>query len=346
MRILLAFNGEFFHVGAFFRKALEEMGHSFLFLDDREYFQVLDRSLVHKAAARLLGKPLTYSRFNRDLAESARRFRPQLVLIGKGAYVAPGTLERIQRETGAVLANFSSDDPFNPAVSTRDILEGIPHYDLYVCTKRAILDDVHRAGCAHAVFVPFAYEPALHFPEKPATPEEEQRFSSDVVFAGGADRDRFPYFETLLEKLPGVRLHLYGGFWERHPRLRRRHRGMALGRDYRLAIGGAKIAPCLVRRANRDGHVMRTFEIPACGGFLLAERTAEHLEFFEEDKEAAYFSSPEEMADKVRYYLNHEAERVRLAQAAHRRVVAERHTYRHRLEQILALVCEKLGTAG
>ena len=31
-------------------------------------------------------------------------------------------------------------------------------------------------------------------------------------------------------------------------------------------ISGARIALCLVRRSNRDGHCMRTFEVPAAGG--------------------------------------------------------------------------------
>ena len=102
-----------------------------------------------------------------------------------------------------------------------------------------------------------------------------------------------------------------------------------------MALSGAKIAPCLVRRANRDGHVMRSFEVPACCTFMLAERTEEHLELFEEGKEAAYFSSPEQLVEKVRYYLTQEKERKRMAEAAYRKVTSGKHTYKDRLENIL-----------
>jgi len=237
-----------------------------------------------------------------------------------------------------VLVNYATDDPWNPRVSTSDLIRAICCYDLYACTKRAIIPDVQAAGCSRAIFVPFGYKPTIHYPEKPATSEERLRFDSDVVFIGGCDPDRVSYFEALVRTLPYLRFHLYGGYWNRHPLLRRYYRGFALGRDYRLALGGAKIALALVRRANRDGHAMRSFEIPACGAFMLAERTEEHLEWFEEGKEAAYFSSPEELIDKVRYYLTHDEERVRLARKGYEKVTSQGHTYKDRLIQILKTV--------
>ena len=85
-----------------------------------------------------------------------------------------------------------------------------------------------------------------------------------------------------------------------------------------------------------DGHAMRTFEIPACGGFMLAERTEEHMELFDEGKEADFFGPPEELGDKVRYYLKHDSKRMRMSEAAYQRVTTGRNTYKDRLEQILA----------
>jgi glycosyltransferase involved in cell wall biosynthesis len=338
VRILLIGNMTFYHIGAFFRNALHTLGLPHVALDVSLYDQVPGPPIVRKVANRLMGRRLfRYWRFNRDIRAAARDFRPEMVLITGGSPVGGSTLRELKEQTGAVLVNYATDDPFNKAASPPWAASNIPLYDVYASTKRAIICDVRAAGCRQVAFVPFGYEPSLHFPDKTESGKELERFSSDVVFAGGGDRDRYPYFEALVHGIPDLRLHLYGRYWDRNSVLSRYNRGFALGRNYRLALRGAKIAPCLVRRANRDGHVMRSFELPACGAFMLAERTEEHQEFFREGEEVGYFNSPAELVEKVRYYLEHDGERQRMAEAAYRRVTTGGHTYAHRLQQILEL---------
>src|SRR5262249_55230615 len=156
------------------------------------------------------------------------------------------------------------------------------------------------------VYVPFGYKPEHHFPQQPQTPEQHRRFDADVSFVGGCDPDRVPIMSALIKAVPNLRLNLFGWFWDRYPETRAYFRVPAWGQDQRMAFGGSKIVINLVRRANRDGHGPRTFEIPACGGFMLTDRTDEQRTFLEEDKEAVYFSSSEEMIDKVKYYLAHD----------------------------------------
>lgn len=337
MRILLCGSSKFYGVGFSFNRALRQLGHEVHFVDEQDFFGGLSRSFWPKLAYRILGRrPLTYWTYNRHLRRVACSFRPQLVLVTKGMFVRPDTLGLIKIETGATLINYATDDPFNPVVSTSDMRAAIPLYDLYATTKRANIEDLRQAGCRNPVYVGFGYDPELHFPESPM-PDEAHCWASDVVFIGGCDADRVPFFEALAQ-LPHLNLRLYGGYWNRHRKLRSYWRGFAVGREYRLALCSSKIAPCLVRRANRDAHVMRTFEIPACGVFMLAERTEEHLELFEEDKEAAYFSSPQELVDKVRYYLAHDEERQRIAGAGYRRVTSGKHTYKDRLVEIMRMV--------
>lgn len=338
MRILYAETSDFLPVSAHFLEALEAMAErgecEFTFFDEASYRRP-QRSIAGRIVRRIVGRPAGYRALNAALAAEARRLHPDLVLIGKGAYFAPATLAAVRAATGASMINWATDDPFNPASSTRDLVESIALYDLYVCTKRAIMDDVRRAGCANVAYVRFGYKPQVHFPEAPANDDEARRFESDVTFIGGGDDDRAPYFETLVGAIPGLRLHLHGGYWNRYPKLHPYWRGNATGRDFRLAVGGAKIAVNLVRRANRDDHVMRTFEIPACGGFMLTERSATHDELFSADNEAVFFNSPDELVAKVRIYLGRDEDRARIAAAGHRKITQGRHTYGDRLAEII-----------
>jgi len=152
--------------------------------------------------------------------------------------VAAATLRRLKERIGAKFVDFATDDPFKMLAWPRRVAASLPFYYLYVCTKRAIMDDVRAAGCRQMAFVPFGYEPFLHFPDKFGCTEESEELSSDVVFVGMGDRDRYPHFEALVRGIPGLRLHLYGLCWNRNRTLARYHRGLALGRDFRSALGG------------------------------------------------------------------------------------------------------------
>jgi spore maturation protein CgeB len=299
------------------------------------------RMLAYEAAARFLRyrrHPVRYADLNRRLLEEAKKFAPQVVLIVMGFHIAPETLHAVKKETGAVLINYATDDPFNERTSPANVREAIPLYDVYACTKRAMMDDVARAGCENVQYVRFGYHPSVHFAEAPATAEERDRFASDVAFVGEGDGDRRPFFKTLMKAIPDLNLALYGGLWDLNPALRCYHRGTVRGRDFRLALGGAKIAVNLVRAQNRDDHVMRSFEGPACGAFMLNERTEEHVAMLAEDREAAYFESPEELVEKTRYYLNNYAEREQIRQAGWKKTTTGDNTYCDRLMQILLTV--------
>jgi spore maturation protein CgeB len=337
-RVLLVDSSQYWPSNPLFAEALEEVaarrGWEWTVLDEGRHL-ASDTRLPARVAHRLARRRPGYRRFNRAFVRVARELRPDLVLVVKGAYLAPETLDAVKRMSGAVLANYATDDPFNPRASTAELVATIPLYDLYVCTKKAIMDDVSRAGAGSVSYLPFAYKPAVHFPEAPASLPERERFEADVAFIGGADDDRARYLETLIDRLPDVRLALWGGFWRRHRRLGPYWRGIARGREYRLAISGAAVVVNLVRRANRDGHVMRTFEIPACGGCVLTERTAEHEHLFSQDVETRFFGAPEELVHHVERLLACPSNRLSLAERARDWAVSGRHTYADRLSDLV-----------
>jgi spore maturation protein CgeB len=79
----------------------------------------------------------------------------------------------------------------------------------------------------------------------------------------------------------------------------------------------------------------RVFDVPACGGFLLSDYQEDMDIFFEVGTEAVCFRSNEEAVSLASHYLEHDAERKRLSDAARRRVLAE-HTYEKRMAELVA----------
>jgi glycosyltransferase involved in cell wall biosynthesis len=238
-------------------------------------------------------------------------------------------------EMGIHRANFLTDDPWNSRNGAAFFWPAMREYDAIWSPRRANLADLRRHGCRSAEYLPFGYNPALHFPETPRSADERARFDCDVVFVGGADADRLPVARTILQM--EVSLHLYGGYWDRVPELRPHWRGFVQGRELRLAVGAAKVNLCLGRRANRDGHAMRSLELPAMGGCLVVEDTAEHREIFGDDgQRVIYFKTADEMAGKAKWMLEHPGERERLKKSLHQHLTAGRHTYADRLTRILS----------
>jgi spore maturation protein CgeB len=278
-------------------------------------------------------RPPRLRAFSAAVVRACRRFQPDLLLVTGIAPLDASALAAIG-SLGIVRVNFLTDDPWNPVHDAPWFMQILPLYDYVFSPRRANLADLEAAGCRAVAYLPFAYNPRIHFVDPPATAAEQRRFSCDVMFAGGADPDRLPWMAALIRQQ--FQPALYGGYWERYPLTRRYARGHADGATLRKAVAGAGTVLCLVRRANRDGHVMRSFEVPAMGGCMLAEDSAEHRAIFGAAGEAVvYFRSTDEMIDQLRWLLAHPMERRQLAHNAHRRIIDGEHSYADRLGYVL-----------
>ena len=211
--------------------------------------------------------------------------------------------------------NFLTDDPWNPAHRAPWFLDAIQEYDRVFTPRQANVGDLEAAGVPAVSMLPFGYAPDVHYPEAPA-PAEAHEWEADVMVAGGADRDRIDILAPLIRA--GFRVALYGGYWDRFRETRDVARGPARRAGLRRATGAAKVCLGLVRRANRDGHCMRTYEVPAMGGCLVAEDTADHRALFGADGEAvAYFTHAEDALDKVAALVRRADLRLDLRRRAH-----------------------------
>jgi spore maturation protein CgeB len=286
--------------------------------------------ILHAALWRLGDRrPPRMHRFSNTVVAACRQSRPEL-LIATGAAPLTGSALRTLRAMGIVCVNYSTDDPWNPVLRGSWHLRVLPEYDAIFTTRRANIGNFAQIGCSEVHYLPFGYDEWLFCPRAGAIDGP----APDVLFVGGADRDRVAFMSEFLRT--GLCVALVGGYWERFPGMQ----PFALGEQPPEALctltAAAKVNLCLVRRANRDGHVMRSFEIAALGGCMIAEDTAEHREIFGPDGEAVlYFRTPREATERTCWLLAYPAERARLSVAVQARISRGAHTYRDRLVSIV-----------
>ena len=165
-------------------------------------------------------------------------------------------------------------------------------------------------GAKNVIHVPQSYCPIRYKNPKPTS-----RFSADIGFIGRCE----PHYLNQINGVSGVeKVAIFGDQWLKPKN--RRHvdptfsvNGSVWKDDYVSALASFKISLGLLSKNYPEQHTTRTFEIPAAGTFLLAERTPEHLNFFDEGIEAEFFSGPEEMLSKAKFYVSNDAARDRIA---------------------------------
>ena len=295
---------------------------------------------------------------NAAVLDAARDFRPELIWAEKQEFLRADTLHRL-RKSGARLVHFTPDPYFSlDWKRTRLMDDAIRVFDVLIYCKSYEREDYLRVG-KPLVFMSLGYCDEVH---RPLTAMESYR--STVAFLGGWE----PRREVLLRQIAqaGIGLKIWGANWDfvhdgqwsprrqivlrqlagnepfrirRDPLLASAHQGDELYADeYARALSGAGISLGFLRKVCPDQHTTRSFEIPACGSMLLADRSHEHRAMFEEGREAEFFDSASELMDKLKFYVSHPDVRRKVAAAGRERCTRSEYAYIHRLKHVLAQI--------
>lgn len=331
-RLLLVGSRGGTHIGASLERAAIAQGVPTQFLDTGTAFAAARP--LRTLSWRLLGhRPPRLRRFSSDVVSLCHTWLPEWIIATGLAPVEAWALAELGA-MGVRRVNYLTDDPWNPTFRSQWFFDALREYDHIFSPRQANLDDLANHGCAAVSYLEFGFDPTLWLQPADISDGENARLAADVVFVGGADADRLPYIEALLGA--GFSVALYGAYWERYRSTRRHHRGQADVQTISKATRAAKVALCLARRANRDGHVMRSLEIAAIGACMLVEDTLEHRRLFGASGErVVYFSSEREMIERLAELLSADTERRRLASAVREHILAGNHTYADRLKTML-----------
>jgi spore maturation protein CgeB len=316
------------HLGAYLASAADRLKLRFDMADaaEAESPNRLIRSFYWRFRDR---RPPRLAAFADRVVEMCSRKRVDLLLSTGRAPLSKHHLEKIRR-LGTVVVNYSTDDPWNPGQRAQWFLEALPSYNRIFTPRRANLDEFLRNGVQNVNYMPFGYDEEIH---RPLRPTETVARASDLLFVGGCDADRLPLISALIDA--GVDVALFGGYWDRHKKTATYARGIADQSVVRAASASARVNLCLVRRANRDEHVMRSFEAAAIGGCILAEDTIDHRALFRDG--AQYFKTVDELVQLTKDLIANPQARNQLSSKLAELMAAGEHTYSKRLESMLTL---------
>jgi hypothetical protein len=195
------------------------------------------------------------------------------------------------------------------------------------------VETYRAAGIDQVEFLPQAMDPGRDFPAAGAP----RQYHCDVSFVGSGDSSY--RYEVLRAVSEVSRLQIRGPGWRGAPTDLPVAGGPVYGRSLAQVIRGAAISLGASSYAGQDTERFsasnRMWSILGCGGFYLG-RYVEGIECFAADgQHCAWYRSPAEAAELVRHYLDHPAERDRIAHAGRDHALAH-HTYAHRLALLLA----------
>jgi spore maturation protein CgeB len=261
------------------------------------------------------------------------------------------TLLKIKSLNTCIVMNWFCDDHWRFGSFSKYYA---PALHWIVTTDRNAVGKYETIGCRNIILSQWGYNHHLYLPQ----PGDH---TYEVTFVGKAHSSRKKIIKKLTET--GMSVKCWGQGWE-HGRVSfdemiRIYSNSAINLNFTessMRWGLVPIAKVfLTRRADDTYRVNRyrefkgnlsvllnsktnqikgrNFEIPGTGGFLLTEYVDNIEEYFVPDKQITVFKSPDELTDKVRYYLEHDSEREAIRRAGYDRALRD-HTFERRFSDI------------
>ena len=283
---------------------------------------------------REIGHALPFSRVNfkrRMLLQAAAASRPRWIFVIRAhEFVDAELVASLKRDCGVErVIGWRVDGPLD----TPDLLEDARIYDVYFCAHRHGYDP--RADRIHPLPV-YGMDLARY---RNLFPQGGRTYNHDVVLVGGHN----PRREQFLGRLTDLPLEIYGK-WGKRARhgasLRRllRARGIwgeALLRLYntsKIVLNITNWDPARYAALNQ-----RVFDVPATGAFLLTDYSPELEQHYRPGEEIVTYRDVDELRDKARYYLVHDAERGAIARRGYERALTLP-SIRDRMAEVIRVV--------
>jgi spore maturation protein CgeB len=324
---------KFLYVGSFFKGStvnqryhdLSKIFHNIDFVNVNDFFPSYKRGLI--SIWRRLGFGLPYIRLKRCLTQKITAFNPEIIFFDKSLYIPPHLLVKIKQK-GIKIFHFSNDDQLNPNNQSKFYLNSIKLYDTHFTTKSYNVLELLNIGAKNVFFVNNATSDYFIKPIQ-ITKEDKVSYGSRVGFIGTYEKERAQSIIYLANN--GIEIRIWGHGWNNRPELI--HPNLIIENkvlweeEYIKSICATEINLNFLRKENRDLQTQRSIEIPACKSFMLAEQSIEHENLFENNLEAVFFNSKENLLNEIQYYLSNDQKRREIAINGYQKCISNGYYY-------------------
>lgn len=320
--------------------AFRHLGHAVIEINYEDFIPSHWSSLSLRVLRKAF-RPLLARDYNRAILRHLNNPAIDFLLVFKGKFLRPETLQRF---LGSGLPAYCLYPDVSFQDHGADIWNCLPLYDCVFTTKSFHIDDAALRNRLKGLrLVSHGFDPDVHRPIR-LSGCVPSAYACDVSFVGCWSPKKEQILKGLVERCPGIDLRVWGPGWARAGTpVRERWQGRgAYGDELAAIYSSSRINLALLSEAGGgttvgDQVTARSWQIPASGGFMLHEHTAELERYFTPGSETGVFTSLSDLADKVRWFLDRAAERLKIAAAGHRRCQEGGYTYLPAAKGILAV---------
>jgi spore maturation protein CgeB len=319
--------------------ALNELGHRVSWLDHH----------VHQGSYEALGtfreerhRLTLQSRFADVLSLSTMAHLaedpPDLVLAIAQAPLTLAVLQHLRKKKFLTAMWFMEN--YRHLTYWQQLAAGYDYW--FVIQQGECVEALNRAGAPQVRYLPMAADPNVHHPVT-LTAAEEREYGADVSFVGAGYANRRHLLPQWLSH--DWTMKLWGNEWVGASNLSTvlQRNGARIDTDTCVKVFNASKINLNLHSSSGPGLDLqpdfvnpRTFELAACGAFQLVDKRSLLPELFTSD-EVSCFQRTEDVPQLIRRWLADSDARRAFAEASRRRVL-QHHTYRHRMQDLLAML--------
>jgi spore maturation protein CgeB len=334
MKILIVGSNESYAIEKKYHRYFKENGHE---VDLYPLANLAGYRILHNPVLRILRR-LNFSGIyefdNKNLLKYISNKRPEVVWIFKGIEILPKTI-RLIKSLKINIINYNPDHPFIRTFSAsggKNVEKCVPLYDLHFCYSLDLCRTIQKKYNIPTVYLPFGFELSEEVFQISAQEPELLK----VVFVGNPDKYRKKIIQYLADNKVNIDVYGYGwNKWLTNNKYITIYNGVEK-KDFWLAMRKYRVNLNIFRPHNEGSHNMRTFEIPAIGGIMLAPSSKEHSMFFKENEEFFTYTDLASLLSSCNYLLRMSPEDAnRIRNNARNKCVKEDYTYRHNAKIVI-----------